>query len=203
MVAARAPVIDLTLLDPSNPRSVAFQFDQIEGHLAAMPHMRPDGRLGLPRQISMATAAKLRTADATRSTMTLILSDRDRPDAPLGGDLQHLSRAQRAGRGPRGPAVMIDDVCAPAGAWRFPRVIAGSSRPLRKSTNGVLRNEIAGVQKPAVAICVALQRITSSATTPRARASLPTLSSSFLPSCLSLPLPSCSHADVAWHRVVR
>jgi len=39
MVAARAPVIDLTLLDPSNPRLVAFQFDQIEGHLDAMPHM--------------------------------------------------------------------------------------------------------------------------------------------------------------------
>jgi len=66
MVAARAPVIDLTLLDPSNPRSVAFQFDQIEGHLTAMPHMRPDGRLSLPRQISMATAARLRTADAAR-----------------------------------------------------------------------------------------------------------------------------------------
>ena len=30
MVAARAPVIDLTMLDPSNPRSVGFQFDQIE-----------------------------------------------------------------------------------------------------------------------------------------------------------------------------
>jgi len=58
MVAARAPVIDLTLLDPSNPRSVAFQFDQIEGHLEAMPHMRPDGRLSLPFQITLATAAQ-------------------------------------------------------------------------------------------------------------------------------------------------
>src|SRR5215472_17544221 len=27
------------------------------------------------------------------------------------------------------------------------------------------------------------------------------VSSSFLPSCLSSPLPSCSHSDVAWHRV--
>jgi hypothetical protein len=25
----------------------------------------------------------------------------------------------------------------------------------------------------------------------------------FLPSCLSSPLPSCSHSDVAWHRVVQ
>jgi uncharacterized circularly permuted ATP-grasp superfamily protein/uncharacterized alpha-E superfamily protein len=66
MVAARAPVIDLTLLDPSNPRSVAFQFDQIESHLAAMPDMRTDGRPSLPRQIALATAARLRTADARR-----------------------------------------------------------------------------------------------------------------------------------------
>lgn len=72
MVAARAPVIDLTLLDPSNPRSVAFQFDQIESHLAAMPDTRSDGRLSLPRQISMATAARLRTADAARVDDRLI-----------------------------------------------------------------------------------------------------------------------------------
>jgi len=74
MVAARAPVIDLTLLDPSNPRSVAFQFDQIEEHLDALPHMRPDGRLSLPRQISMAIAARLRTADAARLDEKLIVA---------------------------------------------------------------------------------------------------------------------------------
>jgi uncharacterized alpha-E superfamily protein len=85
MVAARAPVIDLTLLDPSNPRSVAFQFDQIEGHLKAMPHMRPDGRLSLPYQITMATAAKLRTADAATIADTLIQSTETA--------LMHLSEA--------------------------------------------------------------------------------------------------------------
>ena len=37
MVAARAPVIDLVMLDPNNPRSVAFQLDRIETHLAALP----------------------------------------------------------------------------------------------------------------------------------------------------------------------
>jgi uncharacterized circularly permuted ATP-grasp superfamily protein/uncharacterized alpha-E superfamily protein len=85
MVASRAPVIDLTLLDPSNPRSVAFQFDQIEGHLDAMPHMRSDGRLSLPRQISMATAAKLHTADAARVEDNLILATETA--------LMHLSEA--------------------------------------------------------------------------------------------------------------
>ena len=37
MVAARAPVIDLVVLDPNNPRSVAYQLDRIETHLAALP----------------------------------------------------------------------------------------------------------------------------------------------------------------------
>jgi len=85
MVAARAPVIDLTLLDPSNPRSVAFQFDEIERHLDALPHMRADGRLSLPRQISMATAAKLHTADAARVEEALITTTETA--------LMHLSEA--------------------------------------------------------------------------------------------------------------
>ena len=85
MVAARAPVIDLALLNPSNPRSVAFQFEQIENRLAAMPPMRSDGRLSLPRQISMATAARLRTADAARVDESLI--------AATETALMHLSEA--------------------------------------------------------------------------------------------------------------
>jgi uncharacterized circularly permuted ATP-grasp superfamily protein/uncharacterized alpha-E superfamily protein len=64
MVAARAPVIDLTVLDPSNPRSVAFQIDRIETHLAALPQHQADGRLSPPRQIALASATALRTADA-------------------------------------------------------------------------------------------------------------------------------------------
>jgi uncharacterized circularly permuted ATP-grasp superfamily protein/uncharacterized alpha-E superfamily protein len=85
MVAARAPVVDLTLLDPSNPRSVAFQFDQIESHLAAMPDMRADGRPSLPRQIAMATAARLRTADARRVDERLTIA--------VETALMHLSEA--------------------------------------------------------------------------------------------------------------
>ena len=47
---------------------------QIEEHLDALPHTRPDGRLSLPRQISMATAAKLRTADAARLDDKLVVA---------------------------------------------------------------------------------------------------------------------------------
>ena len=37
MVAARAPVVDLVVLDPNNPRSVAYQLERFEAHLAALP----------------------------------------------------------------------------------------------------------------------------------------------------------------------
>jgi hypothetical protein len=47
--------------------------------------MRSDGRLSLPRQISMATAAKLRTADAARVDDRLLLSTETA--------LMHLSEA--------------------------------------------------------------------------------------------------------------
>jgi uncharacterized circularly permuted ATP-grasp superfamily protein/uncharacterized alpha-E superfamily protein len=74
MVAARAPVIDLTLLDPSNPRSVGFQLDQIEAHLEALPHLRRDGRLSPPRQLAMAVGTALRTADAAADLTDLIIA---------------------------------------------------------------------------------------------------------------------------------
>ncbi|MFA6266026.1 MAG: circularly permuted type 2 ATP-grasp protein [Pseudolabrys sp.] len=64
MIAALAPVIDLVMLDPSNPRSVAFQLDRIEAHLAALPKREVAGRLSPVRQIAVALATRLRTADA-------------------------------------------------------------------------------------------------------------------------------------------
>jgi len=64
MIAARAPVVDLVMLDPNNPRAVAYQLDQIEAHLAALPRRRADGRLSPPQQIATAAATGLRTADA-------------------------------------------------------------------------------------------------------------------------------------------
>jgi uncharacterized circularly permuted ATP-grasp superfamily protein/uncharacterized alpha-E superfamily protein len=64
MVAARAPVIDLVVLDPNNPRSVAYQLGRIETHLAALPKRSEDTRLSLPEQIATALAARVRTADA-------------------------------------------------------------------------------------------------------------------------------------------
>lgn len=64
MVAAPAPVIDLVVLDPHNPRSIAYQLDRIEAHLAALPRRNADGRLSAPQQIAVSMAAALRTTDA-------------------------------------------------------------------------------------------------------------------------------------------
>jgi uncharacterized circularly permuted ATP-grasp superfamily protein/uncharacterized alpha-E superfamily protein len=63
MVAARAPVVDLVMLDPNNPRSAAFQLDRIEAHLAALPR-NTEGRLSAPQQVTAAAATVLRTTDA-------------------------------------------------------------------------------------------------------------------------------------------
>jgi uncharacterized circularly permuted ATP-grasp superfamily protein/uncharacterized alpha-E superfamily protein len=64
MVAARAPVVDLVMLDPFNPRSVAYQVDRIDEHLAALPPHMADGPLSLPQKAALALATKLRTMDA-------------------------------------------------------------------------------------------------------------------------------------------
>ena len=65
MVPAAAPVIDLVVLDPNNPRSLAYQLSCIEAHLAALPQRSGDGRLSPPEQIATALAAQIRTANAT------------------------------------------------------------------------------------------------------------------------------------------
>jgi uncharacterized alpha-E superfamily protein len=64
MVAAPAPVIDLVVLDPNNPRSVDYQLGRIEAHLAALPKHGEDTRLTPAEQIATALAAKIRTAEA-------------------------------------------------------------------------------------------------------------------------------------------
>jgi uncharacterized circularly permuted ATP-grasp superfamily protein/uncharacterized alpha-E superfamily protein len=63
MIAARAPVVDLVVLDPSNPRSLVYQLGRIESHLAAIPKRSEDSRLSPPEQIATALAANVRTAD--------------------------------------------------------------------------------------------------------------------------------------------
>jgi len=73
MVAALAPVLDLVMLDPNNPRSVIFQLDRVETHLNALPKRNATGRLSPVQQIAAAIATRLRTAEATAIDDALML----------------------------------------------------------------------------------------------------------------------------------
>jgi uncharacterized circularly permuted ATP-grasp superfamily protein/uncharacterized alpha-E superfamily protein len=73
MIAALAPVIDLVMLDPNNPRSVIFQLDRIETHLGALPRKNSTGRLSPVQQIAASIATGLRTADAAKITDVMVV----------------------------------------------------------------------------------------------------------------------------------
>jgi uncharacterized circularly permuted ATP-grasp superfamily protein/uncharacterized alpha-E superfamily protein len=73
MIAAHAPVVDLVMLDPNNPRSVMFQLDRIETHLGALPRHNATGRLSPVQQIAASIATRLRTAQAAGIDDALIV----------------------------------------------------------------------------------------------------------------------------------
>ena len=73
MVAARAPVVDLVVLDPNNPRSVVYQLDRIETHLAMLPKHGDDVRLSPPEQVATPLTATLRASDPAAMTAETFL----------------------------------------------------------------------------------------------------------------------------------
>jgi uncharacterized alpha-E superfamily protein len=77
MMAARAPVVDLVMLDPNNPRSVAFQLARIERELAELNRRHADNRLSAPQQIALPLATALRTTDPATLDDELILGAED------------------------------------------------------------------------------------------------------------------------------
>jgi len=93
MIAALAPVVDLVMFDPSNPRSVAFQLDRIEAHLSALPNREAAGRLSPVRQIAATLGTRLRTADAASIVAGEIIGIRERIDAAVGDHRLDLSDA--------------------------------------------------------------------------------------------------------------
>ena len=58
---ALAPVRDMALLDPFNPRSVAFQVNRIEEGIATLPVLRKDGILEEPKRLATLLSAELMT----------------------------------------------------------------------------------------------------------------------------------------------
>ena len=64
--AALAPAIDMAMLDPFNPRSVAFQSRRIDEHLAALPSLNDDGMMEPQRRLAVSLRADLEAEDARR-----------------------------------------------------------------------------------------------------------------------------------------
>ena len=61
---ALAPVRDMALLDPFNPRSVAFQVNRIDEGIGTLPVLRRDGMLEEPRRLTTLLRAELTTERA-------------------------------------------------------------------------------------------------------------------------------------------
>ena len=65
MGVALNPVRDMVVLDPFNPRSVAFQIERLDEHLETLPLLSDDGMLETPRRLILQLAAEAATATAS------------------------------------------------------------------------------------------------------------------------------------------
>jgi uncharacterized circularly permuted ATP-grasp superfamily protein/uncharacterized alpha-E superfamily protein len=73
-----APVRDLAVLDPYNPRSVAFQVAALNEHVAALPSLKEYGLIERPQRLAVALQATLATAEAaTLDAKTLFALEQD------------------------------------------------------------------------------------------------------------------------------
>jgi uncharacterized alpha-E superfamily protein len=73
-----APVRDLAVLDPYNPRSVAFQVQALNEHIASLPALRESGLIERPQRVAVAVQSMLTTAEAsTLDTKTLFALEQD------------------------------------------------------------------------------------------------------------------------------
>jgi uncharacterized circularly permuted ATP-grasp superfamily protein/uncharacterized alpha-E superfamily protein len=72
------PVRDLVVLDPYNPRSVAFQVSALIDHIASLPTLREGGLMERPQRLAVALQAMLTTAEAASlDTKTLFALEQD------------------------------------------------------------------------------------------------------------------------------
>jgi uncharacterized alpha-E superfamily protein len=73
-----APVRDLAVLDPYNPRSVAFQVEALNDHIASIPALRESGLIERPQRLAVAVKSTLTTSEATTlDTKTLFALEQD------------------------------------------------------------------------------------------------------------------------------
>jgi uncharacterized circularly permuted ATP-grasp superfamily protein/uncharacterized alpha-E superfamily protein len=69
-----APVRDLVVLDPYNPRSVAFQVLALNEHIASLPTLKEGGLIERPQRLAVALQAALTTAEAAMLDVKTLFS---------------------------------------------------------------------------------------------------------------------------------
>src|SRR5437588_8764170 len=69
-----APVRDLALLDPYNPRSAAFQVSALNEHIASLPSLKEHGLIERPQRLAVALQATLTTAEASSLDCTTLFA---------------------------------------------------------------------------------------------------------------------------------
>ena len=90
-----APVRDLVVLDPYNPRSVAFQVSALNDHIANLPTLKEGGLIERPQRLAVASQAVLTTAEAASLSTQALFG--------LEQDLLHLADAIGQHYFPHGP----------------------------------------------------------------------------------------------------
>ncbi len=97
---ALAPVRDMCLLDPFNPRSVAYQIDRLAEHLRALPSLVEDGLMEEPQRRVMRLAADAAAVQADDLTSNHIRSVERRlmATADAIGQRYFLQRADKGRR---------------------------------------------------------------------------------------------------------
>ncbi len=71
---ALSAVRDMALLDPYNPRSVAFQMKRVDEHLATLPTLAEDGMPEAPRRLSIKLAADIAVEQAEKLAANRVLA---------------------------------------------------------------------------------------------------------------------------------
>lgn len=72
------PIRDLVMLDPYNPRSVAFQVEALNDHIASLPALKENGLIERPQRLAVALQSTLTTAEAASlDTKTLFAIEQD------------------------------------------------------------------------------------------------------------------------------
>ncbi len=100
---ALGPVRDMALLDPFNPRSVAFQVERLDQYIGELPTLADDGMVETPRRMAIKLAAEIAatTADALDNSRVLafeqtLLSLSDAIAARYFLQGPHVARAETA-----------------------------------------------------------------------------------------------------------